>query len=242
MVGLVRRPTLMLVLWLIPMLACPRPTADTEAAPAGAAKTEPARIQGSDDEAEDGSEQGAEPPATGAEPASTDGSYAADVARSTIGFAVARATVGHIGKFEDFDATLTLADGRPVALEIVVKTGSVVADRSGLTSHLQSADFFDVDKFPTATFTATEFTPDPEAGPTGYTIDGTMHLHGVGRKLEFPATLEIGSDRVVGRATLDVSAKAFGIDYEGMEAELAEDAVSLEIELLFTRVADPARP
>ena len=222
----VRPSTLLLVLSLATTLGCPRPTADTEAASVGMAETEPPPIQGS-----------AELPATGAEPRATDGTYRADVAQSTVGFAVSRATVGHIGKFDDFSATLELAEGQPIALEIAVKTGSVVADRGGLTSHLKSADFFDVDKFPTATFTASEFAPDPEAGPSAYTIRGTMHLHGVGRKLEFPATLEIGSDRVVGRATLDISAKAFGIDYEGMEAELAEDAVSLEIELVFTRVA-----
>ena len=229
-----RNSTLLLPL-LLATLACPRPTTETEAASSGKAERE----------AEPTEPQPTEPPpretttgesATGAEAVPSDGTFKADVASSTIGFAVARATVGHIGKFEDFEATLQLVGGQPVALEIAVKTGSVVADRAGLTSHLLSADFFDVDKFPTATFTASEFTPDPESGPHAYLVSGTMHLHGVGRKLEFPATLDVESDRVVGRATLDISAKAFGIDYEGMEAELAEDAVQLEIELRFTSV------
>lgn len=217
-----RHLTLLVALGLTPTFACPRP----------AAETEPAPIQGSTQ----GSTQDSAPHA---EPRSPDGTYAADVSRSTVGFAVSRATVGHVGKFEDFAATLTVVEAQPVALEIVVKTGSVVADRAGLTGHLKGADFFDVDKFPTATFTASEFTPDPEAGLSAYLIRGTMQLHGVERKLEFPATLEIGSDRVTGQATLDISAKAFDINYEGMEAELAEDAVSLEIELVFTRVAQP---
>lgn len=238
-----RTSSLFLALALSPLLACPRPT-DTEVA----SKTEPSppsppsenpeaddveveadtRVQGSTD----GS-------ATGAEPRALDGTLQLDPAQSTVGFAVARATVGHIGKFEDFDASLTLADGKPVTLEITVKTGSVVADRAGLTNHLKGTDFFAVDKFPTATFTASEFAPDPESGPDAFMVSGTMRLHGVGRKLEFPATLEIGSERVVGRATLDISAKTFGIEYAGMEAELAEDAVQLEIELVFTRVAGP---
>jgi|GEM_PF-440003 len=231
---------LLLVLSLAPDFGCPRPAADTEAASDDAAKSksEPEQVQGSHVGSDDDSDHSA----TGAETPTIDGSYQADPARSTVGFAVARATVGHLGKFEDFAATLTVADGKPVALEIAVKTGSVVADRSGLTSHLKSADFFDVNKFPTATFTASEFTPDVDAGPGNYTVSGTMRLHGVERKLEFPATLEIGSERVAGRATLDISAKAFGIDYEGMEAELAEDAVSLEIELVFTRVAKSTSP
>jgi polyisoprenoid-binding protein YceI len=227
----VRNSTLLLVLSLTATLACPRPTTDTEAASSGKVEIEPP-VQGSEPTQ-------AEESASGAEALPTDGSFKADVTSSTIGFAVARATVGHLGKFDDFEATLQLAGGAPVGLEIAVKTGSVVADRAGLTSHLLSADFFDVDKFPTATFTASEFAPDPESGPNAYVVSGTMHLHGVERKLDFPATLEIESDRVVGRATLDISAKAFGIDYEGMEAELAEDAVLLEIELVFPTVEAP---
>lgn len=155
---------------------------------------------------------------------------------SKVGFAVARATIGHIGRFDDYSATLKIVDGAPTGLEISVETGSVVADRKGLTSHLKSADFFHVDKFPTATFTADSFTPQPDEGESAYEVSGTMRLHGVERKLKFPATIELSPERAVGTASLDISAKAFGIDYEGMEAELAEDAVSLQIELVFPRV------
>jgi polyisoprenoid-binding protein YceI len=159
----------------------------------------------------------------------------ADVAHSTVKFLVSRATTGHVGHFEKFTGTLELTDGRPTKLEIAVKTGSVVADRQGLTSHLKSADFFDVDKFPTATFSAETITAVSGEDPNTYEIEGTMRLHGVRGKLEFPATIEVEPDRVVGRATLDISAKAFGIDYAGMEAELADDAVALEVELVFPR-------
>jgi hypothetical protein len=62
-----------------------------------------------------------------------------------------------------------------------------------------------------------------------------MILHGIRGTLEFPATIEVEPNRVIGQATLDISAKAFGIDYAGMEAELAEDAVELEVELVFPR-------
>ena len=79
--------------------------------------------------------------------------------------------------------------------------------------------------------------PIAEGGYPGmfYAITGTMELHGVRGKLEFPATFEVEPNHVVGRATLDISAKAFGINYAGMEAELAEDAVALEVELVFPR-------
>jgi polyisoprenoid-binding protein YceI len=159
----------------------------------------------------------------------------ADVAQSKVNFAVARATIGHIGHFDDFAATLELVDGQPRELEITVETGSVVADREGLTSHLKSADFFDVDQFPSASFSTDTIAAITGEDANTYAITGTMNLHGVRGKLEFPATIEIEPNRVVATATLDISAKAFGISYAGMEAELAEDKVALEVELVFPR-------
>jgi polyisoprenoid-binding protein YceI len=159
----------------------------------------------------------------------------ADVSQSSVKFLVTRAVGGHIGNFEHFSSTLELTDGRPSKLEIAVKTGSVVADRQGLTSHLKSADFFHVDQFPTATFTTNSIAPMPGDEPNSYEVTGTMYLHGIRGKLEFPATITIEPERVLGRATLDISAKAFGIDYAGMEAELADDAVGLDVELVFPR-------
>lgn len=174
------------------------------------------------------------------EPATGDETLQADPAQSKVAFAVARATTGHVGTFGSFSATLILSAGQPSALDISVSTASVVADRLGLTEHLKSGDFFDVTKFPSATFHADAITPAAETSedsPATHDIVGTMALHGVEGKLEFPATFVIDDQHVLGTATLDISAKAFGIDYEGMEDELAEDAVALEVTLWFPRAA-----
>lgn len=159
----------------------------------------------------------------------------ADVAQSKVRFLVTRAVGEHIGHFEQFTATLELTDGRPSKLEIAIKTGSVSTDRQGLTSHLKSAEFFHVDQFPTASFTTDSIEPVAGDEPNSYEVTGTMSLHGVKGKLEFPATITVEPKRVLGHATLDISAKAFGINYAGMEAELAEDAVGLDVELVFPR-------
>lgn len=164
----------------------------------------------------------------------------ADPSASKVGFAVARATSGHVAHFAHFDARLELDGEQPRNLEIAVKTISVVADRKGLTEHLKSADFFDVAQFPTSSFLSSEIVAKPEVGPEAYELTGTLRLHGVEQELKFPASFEIDAQRVRGVAELVISAKAFGIEYAGMEAELAEDAVSLEIELVFPRVGGPS--
>jgi polyisoprenoid-binding protein YceI len=234
------RPSLSFALVLTVLVAgCPKAPSEVTAAsepvdPSSTTSVAPAPEPERRETADDGQIADEAPTA---EPLPGEELLKADRERSSVGFAVARATIGHIGHFARFDASLTLHEGQPVGLAITVRTGSVAADQHGLTEHLKSADFFDVDKFPTATFTAETIEPLADDGDGTHRVRGTMHLHGVERKLEFPATLEVGAEQVEGSAVLDISAKAFGIDYEGMAAELAEDLVRLEIELMFPRVA-----
>lgn len=221
------------------LAGCPKPSNEVTAAsepadPPSTTNVTPA-IEPERTETADESETADDAPA--AEPLPGQELLVADRERSSVGFAVARATIGHIGHFARFNANLTLHEGQPIGLTITVRTGSVAADAHGLTEHLKSADFFDVDKFPTATFTSESIEPLAEDADGTHRVRGTMHLHGVERKLDFPATLEVGTEQVEGSAVLEISAKAFGIDYEGMAAELAEDRVRLEIELVFPRVA-----
>lgn len=154
---------------------------------------------------------------------------------SSVGFAASRAPIGHLGHFENFDAKLGLVDERPAQLEIIVKTGSVVADRSGLTEHLKGPDFFDASAHPNATFVATSITAAPGSELGHYTVQGTMNFHGVEQALEFPAEIHVEAELVRCKAQLAISASAFEIRYAGMEAELAEDLVELEVELVFPR-------
>jgi polyisoprenoid-binding protein YceI len=229
------RPTLLFAIaFTLGPFGCPdsRPEAETKPddSPAEPATPDATDSGGNDTTAE-------APPQPKPTPPTGPQTLAADPAQSKVSFAVSRATVGHIGTFGRYKATLVLDADKPKSLDIVVETASVEADAKGLTSHLKSADFFDVDKYPTASFTTAAISVPPEAEPNEYLIKGTMELHGVEAELEFPATIEVDAKQAVGRATLDISAKRFGIDYAGMEAELADDAVALEIELTFPRVA-----
>ncbi|PRQ02428.1 hypothetical protein ENSA5_23550 [Enhygromyxa salina] len=244
-----RRSILLLFAWSL--LGCDRPDAGPKSAPEAKQAAEPGERDSptvdsaaatpedsepsSDRAAEAGTDSGAAEAAS-AEPTTSE-ALEVDRSQSKVGFAVARATVGHVGHFKQFESKLRLEDGHPVALEINVELGSVAADRKGLTQHLKSPDFFHVDQFPSASFAAERITPKTDAEPGSYEVSGTMRLHGVTQELEFPAAIDVEAERVVGRATLEISAKAFGIDYEGMEAELAEDAVQLEVELVFPRAS-----
>ena len=189
----------------------------------------------------------AEPEPAPAEPEDAREQLSVDASRSQVRFLVSRAPIGHIGHFERFEATLGLRAGQVEDLQIEVFTESVVADRLGLTEHLKSDDFFDVAKYPRASFQTKTLTPIPPGEGDGdpgdgaeldnVSVVGVMRLHGVEAELTFPARFEVDAEGVSAHATLEISAKAFGIDYAGMEDELAEDAVGLEVALSFPRAA-----
>lgn len=169
-----------------------------------------------------------------ARPAATVEQLKADPGASTIGFAVAKATGEHVAEFEDFEATVSLSAGQPDALGVVIQMASVRSDREGLTKHLKSADFFDVDRFPTSTFTATAFRPAPGAEAT-HEVSGKLALHGVEREVTFPAAIVIADSRVDGKAELTINPRDYGINYPGLREELVDTNVLLEIQLEFPR-------
>jgi polyisoprenoid-binding protein YceI len=87
------------------------------------------------------------------------GDYTLDVTHSRLGFSARHAMVTTVrGAFPAFEGTATIDTANPAAsrVALTINVSSVdtgTADRDG---HLKSADFFDVENFPTMTFTSTE--------------------------------------------------------------------------------------
>jgi len=74
---------------------------------------------------------------------------------SKVEFIAAKVTRSHNGSFKEFTGAIDLvnnsvADSR---VTIDIQMSSVVTDEDDLTKHLQTPDFFDVAKYPKATFT-----------------------------------------------------------------------------------------
>ena len=94
-----------------------------------------------------------------------------------------------------------------------------------LRKHLKSPDFFDVEKFPTATFksTAIEKTDD------GHTITGDLTLHGVTKRVSFPATVTVTDGQVTANSEFSINRNDFGIVYPGMPDDLIRDLVVIKL-------------
>ncbi|TAK25906.1 MAG: YceI family protein [Myxococcaceae bacterium] len=161
-----------------------------------------------------------------------------DAAASSVGFTGAKVTGQHNGSFPTFTGTLDLDPARVENSRVAVDidTTSVTTDTPRLTTHLKSADFFDVERFPRATFTSTAIAPGGANGAT-HTITGNLALHGVTRAISFPATVTVSPSEVTATAEFVINRREFGIVYAGMPDNLIRDDVAMHLRLRAPRAA-----
>ncbi len=100
------------------------------------------------------------------------------------------------------------------------------AQNADLTGHLKDADFFDVVKFPSATFeiTATSpYTPDPAAkkeaddmsiADANTNVTGNLTLKGITKTITFPAKITISGNSISAIANFNIDRTQWGITYK----------------------------
>jgi polyisoprenoid-binding protein YceI len=127
-----------------------------------------------------------------------DGTFALDPAHSTVGFEVKHLGIATVrGRFNVISGTLT--GGDEPQLEGLVDLTSATTDDEQRDGHLASPDFFDVGRFPQATFRSTSF---EQLGDGTVRVVGDLTLRGVTREIELtgsvagPATDPWGNERV----------------------------------------------
>lgn len=168
------------------------------------------------------------------------GTWGIDPVHSSIAFSVRHLMVSKVrGSFGAFSGAIVVAeDGTPsVSAEIAVdslNTGNEQRD-----GHVKSADFFDVEKYPTASFVSTGVRADGD----DYVLTGDFTLKGVTKPVELKLAFNgvnpgMGHGEVAGfEASVVLNRKDFGIDID-MPLETGgavvgdKVTVTLEIEAL----------
>jgi len=87
-----------------------------------------------------------------------------------------------LGDFRTFDGKFTY-DAEPPeknSVNVSIDVASLDTNHAERNKHLRSADFFDVEKFPTATFTSTSY--ESTGADTGI-LHGTLNLRGVNKDI-----------------------------------------------------------
>ncbi len=169
--------------------------------------------------------------AAGSQPAAEHEGYAITPENSSIEFTGSKVTGSHDGGFRVFSGTLTtgaaVTDARA---NVEIQMSSVFADVDRLTGHLQTGDFFDVETFPTSTFTINSITEGGEGDAT-HTVTGNLTLHGVAAAITFPATVAQTDTAFTANAEFSINRRSFGINYDGRADDLIRDNVVLRLRL-----------
>jgi polyisoprenoid-binding protein YceI len=160
------------------------------------------------------------------------GRYTLATERSTIEFVGAKVTGTHEGGFKTFVGTATL-DGKPEAgsVEVEIDMNSVFTDNDKLTEHLRSADFFEVEQHPKASFVSTNI--EPQSADGTHPVVGNLTLHGETKSITFPATIALSGKTMTVTAEFSIHRKDFGITYSGITDDLIADAVLIKLNLTF---------
>ncbi|PTQ10096.1 hypothetical protein CLG96_13245 [Sphingomonas oleivorans] len=168
------------------------------------------------------------------------GTYSIDPSHAQIGF-----TVRHFG-FNDYfglfgspKGTLTLDPANPAkaAVSVEIPLSAIATSSEGLTTHLKKPEFFDVEKFPTATFKSTSVA----VSGTSAKIAGTLTIKGVTKPVTLDAQF-VGAgtnpfnkkDTIGFSATTKLKRSDFGVSYG---IPLVTDEVDLKISVAFEKQA-----
>lgn len=98
-----------------------------------------------------------------------------------------------------------------------------------LNKHLKSADFFDVEKFPKATFVSTKLAPATDTTKGTHDVTGNLTLRGVTKEVTFPANVTVADGKVEASTEFSINRKDFGIVYKGKPDDLIRDGVVIKV-------------
>jgi polyisoprenoid-binding protein YceI len=163
-----------------------------------------------------------------------------DTAHSAIHFSVRHMVVSRTrGRFTKWSGQIEFDPARPLeaSVKIDIDPASVDTAEEQRDAHLRSADFFDVEKYPQATFRSTKV---EERGEGRYLVTGDLTVHGITRSVVLDAVFEgsakdpWGGERAGFSAGTTLDRNAFGLGWNKLlEAGgvLVGDKVELQLEV-----------
>jgi len=141
-----------------------------------------------------------------------------DAGHSGIHFSVRHLVIAKVrGKFTKFRGTIELdeADLTRSQIDVSIDVASVNTSEDTRDAHLRSGDFFDAEKFPTATFKSTSITKNGDA----YLVKGDLSVRGVTKEVELHATFEgkgkdpRGDERAAFQAKTSINREDWGMKF-----------------------------
>ncbi len=166
--------------------------------------------------------------------------FKVDTEKSMVGWVGTKPSGKHNG-------SIKISEGSLQVKKSVIKSGNFTINmttitdldltgkgKDGLEGHLKNADFFDVAKFPNATFEITSVAPVTSGmnllleGAT-HTIGGNFTLKGVTQNISFPAVVKVDNGTLSATANFNIDRTLWGINY-GADGKVGKEInLSLDI-------------
>lgn len=156
---------------------------------------------------------------------------------------------GHEGTLQFLSGIVTrTADGKITGGSFVIDMNSIKntdeddeRGRKNIEEHLKSNDFFDVKKFPVATFTIVKIAPTTL--PNKYAVTGDLLMKGISNRIVFTAlinqnkeAISVKADHTLIRTLWGITYKSQGaFDFGNLKNDLISNAVPIKMELLFRK-------
>lgn len=147
------------------------------------------------------------------------GVWTVDPSHSSVAFIARHMMVAKVrGTFSSYTIDLTIAeDPTRSSLSVSIDAASLDTKDESRDGHVKSADFFDVEQFPTIDFTSSSVTPGK--GDDAWVITGDLTIHGVTKPVELAVELSgvaadpWGNDRAIYEASTEIDREDFGLTY-----------------------------
>ena len=179
------------------------------------------------------------------EVAATTTTWNIDPVHSNAEFKVRHLMISNVkGQFKGVTGTLKLdnADLTKSGVEVSIDAATINTNEAQRDAHLKSADFFDVEKFPTLTFKSTRVSKGKDGA---LTVAGDLTLHGVTRNVGFevegpsaPTKDPWGNTRIGLSATTRINRKDFGLTWNAaLETGglMVSDEVAITLDIQFIK-------
>lgn len=167
--------------------------------------------------------------------------FNADLTASTVGFAGYGVGKSHPGVFSLTEGTVAVENGAVTGgkFTINIKSISMTEKESyigeKLVPHLLSPDFFDAEKFGTATFEITSVAPytatatdSSVVAGANFTVSGNLTLKDATKNVSFPAKIEVTESGLSAVAKFNIDRTQWGMSY-GNDKSLKDKFISPDV-------------
>ena len=157
-------------------------------------------------------------------------------AQSAINFEAKQMGVPLKGHFKKFEAKVSFDAAKPETSKIhfSVDMGSATLGVKETDAELPKADWFNVAKFPQATFDSSAV---KALGGGKYQVDGTLSIKGTAQKVSLPVTLTQAGGTTTATGTLPLKRLSFKIgDGDWKDTSMVADEVNVQFKLALTGV------